>query len=88
MKDNRQLATVRYLRRVYLDPFTWQAQWGTIGAPDGGIQGVYSLTQGTPVKTAGFAAADVTFANAKSYAEWRFEFVPIGAGVLTPTNAR
>ncbi|MGZ5780982.1 MAG: type II secretion system protein, partial [Burkholderiaceae bacterium] len=28
LKDNRQLSTVRYLRRIYKDPLTTQSEWG------------------------------------------------------------
>jgi type II secretory pathway pseudopilin PulG len=72
MKDNRQLATVRHLRRVYVDPMTGKPGWGIIAAPDGGIMGVYSLSVATPLKRSNFRKIDMAFENAEKYAEWWF----------------
>src|SRR5687767_12759040 len=30
LKDNRQLATVRHLRRIYADPITAKSEWGIV----------------------------------------------------------
>lgn len=43
LKDPRTLATRRFLRRVYVDPLTGRAEWGTVVAAGGGIVAVYSL---------------------------------------------
>ena len=74
--DHRQAATVRHLRRIYIDPMTGKAGWGLIRAPDGGIQGVFSLSEQVPVKIGGFAAEDAHFERAATYTQWRFEFAP------------
>jgi type II secretory pathway pseudopilin PulG len=43
LKDPRVPFTRRYLRRIYADPMTGRAEWGTVASTDGGIVGVYSL---------------------------------------------
>jgi type II secretory pathway pseudopilin PulG len=76
LKDPRYLPTRRYLRRVYIDPITGTTGWGLVKAPDGGIVGVYSLSERRPLKTGGFAAAEAAFEGKKSYADWKFVYLP------------
>ena len=76
LMDRRQAGTVRHLRRIYLDPMTGKPEWGVVRAADGGIQGVFSLSEQAPLKTAGFGADDAQFERAATYAQWRFEFRP------------
>ena len=45
MKDPRTPTTRRFLRRVYVDPLTGRAEWGTVVAGGGGIVAVYSLAR-------------------------------------------
>ena len=45
LKDPRVPATRRFLRRVYVDPLTGRAEWGTAVAAGGGIVAVYSLAR-------------------------------------------
>ena len=54
----------RYLRKLYTDPMTGKAEWGLMQAPEGGIMGVYSLSNGVPVKQAGFRYRDRTHQGA------------------------
>ena len=74
LKDPRQPGTVRYLRRLYPDPVTGKDEWGVVKAPDGGIAGVYSLSEAAPLKVAGFAVRDASFEGKKRYADWQFAF--------------
>lgn len=74
--DRRFPVAVRHLRRLYPDPMTGSEEWGVVKAPDGGIMGVYSLAEGTPLKQAEFANDDRTFHQATTYAEWRFFHEP------------
>jgi type II secretory pathway pseudopilin PulG len=76
LKDNRQLGTVRHLRRIYLDPMSSQPEWGIVRAPDGGIMGVYSKSNERPIKQTGFSLQEAAFESAQSYAEWRFIYEP------------
>jgi hypothetical protein len=62
--DRRYLTTVRYLRQIYRDPMTGKAQWGLIPAPEGGVMGIYSLSELRPIRTA---------------ADWKFTYAPPAA---------
>ncbi len=76
LKDNRRLATVRHLRRIYVDPMTAKPEWGVIRAPDGGIMGVFSLSADPALKRNGFLQRDSTFDGADTYLKWRFIYEP------------
>jgi type II secretory pathway pseudopilin PulG len=76
VKDPRLPGTVRHLRRLYPDPITGNAEWGLVKAPDGGIAGVYSLSDDAPRKTAGFAVRDATFEGKTKYSDWQFAYAP------------
>lgn len=76
LRDHRYLSIQRYLRRIYHDPLTGQPTWGLVRAADGTIMGVHSLSRAAPRKSSGFAAEDSGFSAAKSYADWRFVYVP------------
>jgi len=72
VKDPRQPATQRHLRRFYPDPITGKNEWGFVKAPDGGIQGVHSLSEGKPLKIGGFRVRDAGLEGAAKYADWKF----------------
>lgn len=72
LRDDRQVAMARYLRKVYVDPMTLTSDWGVIRATDGGIMGVYSKSPARPIKQANFSTADSGFESAASYGQWRF----------------
>jgi type II secretory pathway pseudopilin PulG len=89
LKDARYPATRRHLRKLYADPITGKEEWGTVTAATGatdsgasggnggagsGIIGVYSLSEGTPIKTGNFDPPFQDFEGAKSYREWQFIF--------------
>jgi type II secretory pathway pseudopilin PulG len=78
LQDKRYPMPQRHLRRVYSDPMTGKADWGTVPAPGGGIMGVYSLSETPPVKSGGFARRDQTFGDAQRYSDWQFTYVPAG----------
>jgi len=73
--DKRYPATQRYLRRVYPDPITGMA-WGFVKGPEDRIVGVYSLSEGAPLKRAGFPADYEDFEGRERYREWRFVYAP------------
>lgn len=77
LSDNRFVSNVRHLRRIYPDPLTGKAEWGLVRAPDGGVMGVYSLAEQTPVKRSGFRLRDAGFENATRYEGWRFVYQPV-----------
>ena len=72
LEDKRSIAVRRYLRRIYVDPMTGNADWQLIFAPEGGIMGVASQSQGKPIKVAGFSPLDSAFDKAECYCDWRF----------------
>jgi type II secretory pathway pseudopilin PulG len=84
VKDPRQPGTVRHLRRLYPDPISGAAQWGLVRAPDGGIAGVYSLSEEAPLKTGGFAVRDAAFEGKTKYADWQFIFAPGAPAAASP----
>jgi len=74
LADPRFPDTVRHLRRGYRDPMTGSSEWGLLKGPDGGIAGVYSLSEGEPFKRVNFPAAYAQFGEAQSYRDWVFRF--------------
>lgn len=93
VKDPRVPATRRYLRKLQTDPVTGKAEWGLLRNANGGIIGVYSLSEKEPVKQTNFRKADEGFAKKKKYAEWIFVYQPSAAtnagskGQPTPTTS-
>jgi len=64
-----------YLRAPYADPLGGGA-WNLLRAPDGGIAGVASASLDAPRKKAHFPPGLEHLADARSYAEWEFKYVP------------
>jgi len=84
VKDPRQPGTVRHLRRLYADPITGKDQWGLVKSADGGVAGVYSLSEAAPLKSAGFAVRDASFEGKTKYADWQFVYAPTAAPAAEP----
>jgi len=76
LRDPRDLTVQRYLRRIYRDPLTGEADWGLVPAPGGGVMGVYSRSDLVPVKVAGFDETEKAFTSAQKYSDWKFVYVP------------
>ena len=78
LRDPRFPGLRRHLRRIYADPLTGHTEWGLVPAPGGGIMGVYSLAQGTPMGRAENALkANLPPGTPKGgYAEWMFGYDP------------
>ena len=76
VEDKRTPVPRRFLRRIYPDPMTGNADWQLILAPQGGIMGVASASQGKPIKVARFPMADASFEKAECYCNWKFIYVP------------
>ena len=87
LEDKRYLSMQRYLRKIYADPMTGAARWGTVAAPGGGINGVYSLSGGQPIKSGGFGSQDKSFAGSSRYSDWRFVYEPPEGGVPAPPGS-
>ena len=86
LKDPRQPSTQRYLRKLFPDPFGGK-EWGIVKAPDGGVLGVYSLSEEKPLKTGNFKLRDAGFESAQRYADWKFIYSPAAAALTAPKPA-
>lgn len=98
LKDPRFLDTRRYLRQLYPDPITGSTEWALIKAPQGGIMGVASASEATPLKRAGFRYPNQAFEDQAMrlkdklrYRDWEFIYESTlrpaanqGAGVRGP----
>jgi type II secretory pathway pseudopilin PulG len=84
LEDRRGPEPVRHLRRMYPDPMTPTGEWGLVFLADGQIVGVHSNSGHEPMKKAGFIARDAFFADATSYADWRFIYMPQLASPTVP----
>ena len=73
--DPRQIGAQRYLRKIYRDPMTGQAEWALFVVSDR-ITGVYSMSQETPLKSSNFRLADKAFEGAEKYGDWKFVYTP------------
>lgn len=76
LEDPRVPGIQRYLRRIYRDPLSGQAEWGLVKNPEGRIVGVHSLAEAQPLKTAQFGPDDSRFEGAARYADWVFMYRP------------
>jgi type II secretory pathway pseudopilin PulG len=87
LDDRRYLSLQRYLRKIYADPMTGKTSWGTITAPGGGIMGVYSLSDKSPIKSANFDSKLEGLTGGSRYSDWRFVYEP-PADVVPPDKSR
>jgi len=88
LEDKRMPVVTRYLRKVYRDPITGRADWGVVEGPGGGIMGVYSKSEASPLKSGNFGRGDEAFTDAKSYAQWQFTHSPAGLAAPQPADTR
>lgn len=70
--DTRFNPPQHYLRKLYRDPVLNQKQWGIVPAPGGGIMGVHSLSDASPIKNTNFSYADRAFEWETKYSSWQF----------------
>lgn len=71
LQDARFPGVRRYLRRLYADPLTGQADWVLLRQGER-IVGLHSRAEGRPLKQDGFDKRDEDFVGAASYADWKF----------------
>jgi hypothetical protein len=76
LEDKRYLTTQRYLRQIYRDPITGDAQWGVVPAPEGGIMGVHSRSDMRPIKARSSIQSATSSSDASQYSGWQFSYEP------------
>jgi type II secretory pathway pseudopilin PulG len=76
LEDKRWPEPRHHLRRLYADPMTGAPDWTLIQTAGIGIQGIASSSKDEPIKKSGFSESDSAFADATSYGDWQFVFVP------------
>jgi type II secretory pathway pseudopilin PulG len=76
VEDKRFQTPRHHLRRLYRDPITGTTEWGLIEIEGGGITGVYSRSEETPVKSGNFYARDKAFEDTLTYKDWVFGYSP------------
>jgi len=76
LSDNRFVNTQRHLRKIYLDPISLERSWGIIPAPEGGIMGIYSLSNQQVLKASNFNLVDLNLNGQLRYSDWKFLFAP------------
>jgi len=73
LKDTRFPTIRRHLRKIFVDPISGKTEWGITYVGDKtGVIGVYSLSQGQPLKQANFDERFPNFENKTHYADWKF----------------
>lgn len=99
VRDPRYPGVKRHLRQIRVDPLTGKADWGLIAAPEGGIMGVYSQFEGTPIRgeLAGkfpplavsptASAAMPAGSGLSSYRQIQFGYAPDPAATRRPAPA-
>jgi type II secretory pathway pseudopilin PulG len=75
LRDQRVQGMRRYLRKLYRDPVTGKSEWGLVKTPDGGIAGVYSLSEQTPFKQGDFPKDYAEFTGKQKYSDWKFAYL-------------
>lgn len=87
LEDDRYPVPVHHLRRLYPDPITGGPEWGALRIGDR-IVGVYSQSEGEPVKKAGFMPPYQLFNDKASYRDWVFAItIPGRRSVTNPPSA-
>lgn len=87
LQDDRYPGVRRYLRKIYRDPMTGGTEWGLLRGADKAIVGLYSLSDGEPLKTANFDPDDAALAGKRYYNEWQFIAAKGGVTQAPPSSS-
>jgi type II secretory pathway pseudopilin PulG len=87
IKDPRFPNVRRHLRQIYPDPVTGKREWGTVRSADGGILGVYSLSDRTTIRVSFPFGPNKDFTGKQRYLDWKFVYLPVvtGQAPVVPT---
>jgi hypothetical protein len=75
MEDARTRPKNQYIAELYPDPFG-EKEWGFLRSPDGGIMGVHSLSEESPVNRSEFDLENEAFTGKTKYTDWIFQYRP------------
>lgn len=76
--DTRSPVVRRHLRKPWRDPMTASGEWDLIVGKDGGIIGVRSRSQQTPLGRFPMIESENSSSTGKAtYREWQFKFEPV-----------
>jgi type II secretory pathway pseudopilin PulG len=84
--DQRFVGIARHLRQLYRDPISNAQEWGLVRAPDGGIMGVYSLSDNPTLRQQPLLLPDAFPVAGARYVDWKFVYQTPPAGKTAPTN--
>ena len=76
VSDERSAVPRHFLRQIYRDPMTGQADWQIIRAADGGVMGIASSSKAKTMKRANFEPLEAGFADMECYCDWQFLYEP------------
>jgi type II secretory pathway pseudopilin PulG len=83
VEDHRFVGTARHLRRVYRDPVSGRVEWGLVKDANGGIRGVYSLSDKQTLRSRPLQVPDAALISGGRYADWKFVYEPAPASPAT-----
>lgn len=75
VEDRRFAGVRRHLRKIYLDPVGKGAEWGLVKAADGGIAGVYSLSEKATLRRQPLLLPGAAPVLGGRYVDWKFVYV-------------
>ncbi|MGD9834381.1 MAG: type II secretion system protein [Piscinibacter sp.] len=85
VRDTRFPMPVRHLRKLYPDPLQPEVPWGILKQGNQVI-GVYSQSDGVPLKQVGLGPGLESLDHAGHYSDWRFIFVPRMPSAPVPSS--
>ncbi|CDG81981.1 type II secretion system protein [Janthinobacterium agaricidamnosum] len=74
IEDRRFVGVERHLRSLYADPLNQAQPWGLVPAQDGGIAGVYSLSDKEPLRKQPLLLPGMAVLAGARYSEWKFVY--------------
>lgn len=74
LEDKRFVGVVRHLRKAYRDPLSRDGKWGIVRAPDGGIMGVYSLSEMEVLRKRPLISGNGLMITGARYSDWKFVY--------------
>ena len=86
LEDRRFVGIRRHLRTLYPDPVTGGVEWGLVRDVNGGIHGVYSLSNDRPLAIRALVVGEINLPAASTYRDWKF-LAPVESPALPAFDA-